>query len=485
MAATSVTPFSDQVEIATRQRAVGFSFDGLLLPNPDPILRSQGKSIQVYRDMRSYAPVGAGIRRRKAAVRALDSGLERGTASSRAFKAVENLLAKLPMDALVGQMMNAPMFGYQPLEVMWEQRGGLLWPARVQAKPAEWFAFDGANRLMFVSQGNPLGEPVPERKFLLPRQDASYENPYGEADLAMCFWPWVFARGGIKFWLNFAEKYGSVFGVGKLPANATNEEKDQLLDDLDAMIQNAVAVIPDNGSISLLEAAGKSASADLYERLVMHCRGEINIALLGQNQSTEASANLASSTSGREVARELRDADAKLVAEAINQLITWFCELNFDGDAPTWSLWDQASQDTLQAARDKSNHDSGARFTNAYFMRAYGYREGDLAQPAPAVGPVAGVAFAESVPTKAQTPPDALDALIAQEQAQWQPVMEPLVKPIQALLSDAAAKGLTAQQVLDLLPGLLPKLDTQPLADSLTRVAFAARLGAAAGIANE
>lgn len=37
--------------------------------------------------------------------------------------------------------------------------------------------------------------------------------------------------------------------------------------------------------------------------------------------------------------------------------------------------------DQLQAARDKSNYDAGARFTNAYWMRAYGYQEGDLVPP--------------------------------------------------------------------------------------------------------
>lgn len=80
--------------------------------------------------------------------------------------------------------------------------------------------------------------------------------------------------------------------------------------------------------------------------------------------------------------------------------------------------------------------------------------------------------------------PDALDQLIEAEQAQWQPVMEPMVDPIRKLLADAAARGETAAELLDRLPQLLAQMDTGPLAASLTRTAFAARLGANAGIEN-
>ena len=62
--------------------------------------------------------------------------------------------------------------------------------------------------------------------------------------------------------------------------------------------------------------------------------------------------------------------------------------------------------------------------------------------------------------------------------------MEPMVDPIRKLLADAAARGETAAELLDRLPELLAQMDTGPLAASLTRIAFAARLGANAGIEN-
>ncbi|MEG0677186.1 MAG: hypothetical protein RR473_11135, partial [Comamonas sp.] len=68
---------------------------------------------------------------------------------------------------------------------------------------------------------------------------------------------------------------------------------------------------------------------------------------------------------------------------------------------------------------------------------------------------------------------------------QWLPVMDPLVAPLRKLFSDAKAQGLTAGQLLDRLAEHLPDMNADPLAESLSRVAMAARLAGDAGIDNE
>jgi phage gp29-like protein len=379
----------------------------MLLPNPDPILRARGQHVRVYRDLRTDAHVGGCIRRRKSAVKALEWGLDRGNSPARVAKSIEALLHDLPMEQIIGQACDAVLYGYQPMEVMWQARGTMWVPADVVAKPPEWFGFDDANQLRFKTRENQtLGELLPERKFLVPRQDATYDNPYGFADLSMCFWPIVFKKGGVKFWLAFTEKFGSVFPVGKLPRTAQKEQRGEMLDALDKLIADGVAVIPDDGSVDLIEAAGKGASADLYERLVMYCRSEVSIALTGTNQTTEATANRASATAGLEVADDLRDGDAEIVSAAINQLIRWVVERNWaSAEAPVFEMWDQESRDKLRAERDKSLKDAGAKFTQAYFIRAYGYEEGDLEPDAAAPAPAAPVSFAEATPAAGDPTP--------------------------------------------------------------------------------
>ncbi len=381
--ARATTSLSEQ--IATRERSMDMSF-GFILPNPDPILKRQGKDIAVYRDMRSRASVGGPIRRRKAAVKALEWRVERGKASARVTRLANDVLATYDMDTLINEITNAVLFGYQPLELVWGPFNGAAAPLQVIGKPQEWFFFDNAAQLRFRSRQQPLqGEELEPRKFLLARQEASYENPYGFADLSMCFWADTFMRGGLKFWVTFTEKYGTPWLVGKQPRGTPGSEVNNLLDKLEAMVQDAVAAIPDDSSIDILESGDKGASADLYERLLMYCRSEINIALLGQNQSTESNSNRASATAGLEVAKTIRDGDAALVMATMNQLLRWLTDLH-DGEqapAPTFVLFEEEDVNTQQAVRDETLTKAGLKFTKEYWKRVYRLQDGDI-EEAPA-----------------------------------------------------------------------------------------------------
>ena len=372
-------------EIATRDRSMDMSF-GFILPNPDPILKRQGKDISVYRDMRSRASVGGPIRRRKAAVKALEWRVERGKASARATRLCSDVLATYDMDRLLNEITDAVLFGYQPLELVWGPFNGATVPLEVIGKPQEWFFFDNAAQLRFRSRQQPLqGEELEPRKFLLARQEASYDNPYGFADLSMCFWADTFMRGGLKFWVTFTEKYGTPWLVGKQPRGTPGSEVNNLLDKLEAMVQDAVAAIPDDSSIDILESGDKGASADLYERLLMYCRSEINIALLGQNQSTESNSNRASATAGLEVAKTIRDGDSALVMATMNQLLRWLTDLH-DGEqapAPTFVLFEEEDVNTQQAVRDETLTKAGLKFTKQYWKRVYRLQDGDI-EEAPA-----------------------------------------------------------------------------------------------------
>ena len=372
-------------QIATRDRSMDMSF-GFILPNPDPILKRQGKDIAVYRDMRSRASVGGPIRRRKAAVKALEWRVERGKASARVTRLANDVLATYDMDTLINEITNAVLFGYQPLELVWGPFNGAAAPLQVIGKPQERFFFDNAAQLRFRSRQQPLqGEELEPRKFLLARQEASYDNPYGFADLSMCFWADTFMRGGLKFWVTFTEKYGTPWLVGKQPRGTPGSEVNNLLDKLEAMVQDAVAAIPDDSSIDILESGDKGASADLYERLLMYCRSEINIALLGQNQSTESNSNRASATAGLEVAKTIRDGDAALVMATMNQLLRWLTDLH-DGEqapAPTFVLFEEEDVNTQQAVRDETLTKAGLKFTKEYWKRVYRLQDGDI-EEAPA-----------------------------------------------------------------------------------------------------
>lgn len=457
-------------EIATRSRSIDYLGISAILPNPDPVLKRMGRDIQVYRELRADAHVGGCVRRRKAAVKAMEWGLDRGRAKSTVAKSIDAIFRDLPMNEIIGEMLDAALYGYQPLEITWGKVGRYLVPTEIVSKPPEWFHFDPDNQLRFRVRGSMQGEALPPRKFLLPRQDATYNNPYGFADLSMVFWPTTFKKGGLKFWVTFTEKYGSAFVIGKQPRGTGQPETEKFADQLEAMIQDAVAVIPDDSSVEIREAAGKAASAEVYRELLQYCRGEVAIALLGQNQTTEADANKASAQAGMVVTHEIRDGDAGMVASPLNQLIQWICELNFDSsERPNFGLWEQEQVDKIQADRDKTLVEAGARLTPAYFMRAYGLQDGDLVLTDPAAPPDPAFAEGGDEPYDQVAIDEAMRAIGDQGfDAAEMALLTPLV--------DLARGGASPRELLDALAGLYPRMDATGLQQQLARALFVASI---------
>lgn len=449
--------------IASRARAGDYSAFFGLLPNPDPVLRRMGKSLDVYRDLAGDAHVKGCLRRRRGSVKAMERGFERGQAPARVARDLEAIFADLPMSRIVEQAVAGADYGYQPFEVLWGRVGRYLVPVDVVAKPPEWFGFDADNQLRFRAMGAQImGEALPPMRFLLSRNNPSYLNPYGESDLASAFWPTTFKRGGLKFWVTFTEKYGTPWAIGKQPRTADPGSANKLLDQLEAMVRDAVAVIPDDSSVELLTVSTQ-ANAELFERLLHFCRSEVSIALLGNNQTVEATANLASAKAAQAVEADLRDAMAEMVAESINTLVGWITSVNWgEGTrAPTYKLWEQEEVDEKLARRDQTLVQAGAKLTRAYFMAAYSLREEDLAPDAaagapPAAAPAslpapAATEFAEGEPTE----PDqaALDAAVAALPAdELSAAMRELLQPaLDAIAGQASLDGVR-EALLDAYP---------------------------------
>lgn len=435
--------------IATRAKAIDFWSFMHYLPNPDPVLKKMGNDISAYREILSDSHVGGCVRRRKAAIKGLEWRIT-PTGNEKTDEILTALFDRLPISQIINQILDATLFGYQALEVMWENQDGLLLPVAVVGKPQEWFVFDEENRLMLRTKDNRNGDLVPEKKFLLATQQADYMNPYGRADLAMCFWAATFKKGGFKFWLEFAEKYGSPWLVGKYPRNANAHEIDELLDSMEKMLGTAVAAIPDDSSIDMLESESKGGSSQVFDDFLRYCKSEIAIALLGQNQTTEAEANRASATAGLEVTLDIRDDDASLVEGVFNQLLAWICELNFSVETlPTFDLYEQESIDKLQAERDGLLAGLGVQFTEQYIKRTYGFEDGDIVVAAPEQSAVKNtVDFAEAIPKSI------VETIGEQLEVEGEPFVEEWLQTIRDKLSQADSLEDFRNQLDSLIPEL-------------------------------
>ncbi len=481
-------------EIATRSRSIDFFGLSMYLPNPDPVLKKQGKDIGVYRDLMVDDRIKGSWGNRRAATMSLEWEInrgEKGKTKNRQVRAIQELFERLDLSRIMTEILEARLYGYQPMEVLWEKRDGLLLPRDIVAKPQEWFQFDAANALRFRSRESGLqGEELPPYAFLCPTSDASYYNPYGLALLASCFWPVTFKKGGWRFWVTFAEKYGQAFAVGKIRRGATKEEMEELADMLDRMIQDAVAVIYDDSSVELTSVDAKGASADLFQGIITEANTAITTAILGHagaGQST--SGKLGSESAAVEVREDFKDDDKKLVCQTMNQLIRWINELNWNGpDVPLFGLWEEEDVDTAQAERDEklsaSMEKSGLKLTKGYYLRTYNLEEGDVEdKQGPAtrdqgpVQPITGVQFTDGWGDRRSLSgvegQDAIDAFISSFtnedlQGEMKTVLMPLINDLQQNGDYAGA--------METLAGAYPQMNTDSLQEMLTRMIFVSEI---------
>ena len=175
-------------------------------------------------------------------------------------------------------------------------------------------------------------------------------------------------------------EYAAIHQLGKHPRGSTKEETNSLADMLEDMVQDAIAVIPDDSSIEIQEAS-KSSSAEIYEKLIDKMNTEISKAILGQTLTTEigSTGSYAASNTHMQVRQDIIDSDKKLVEGVINQLIQWIYEINFaNAEVPVFELYEPENVDLNLAQRDKILSDTGVKFTKEYFIKNYGLEEEDF-----------------------------------------------------------------------------------------------------------
>lgn len=396
-------------EIATIQTtAQMYAFCKKIL-NPDEVLRKTGHTIAVFRKLENEGQVATCIESRNAGVTSMKWRLNFEEDKNKDFYTA--LLKRLDVHSIITDILKAPLYGYQPIEVCWGiDESGYVVPVDITAKPQEWFEFTTDNELCFKKKGIPDGLIIKpgDKKFLLPRCGTSLLNPYGKSILARCFWEVIFKKGAKDLWMRFAERYGMPFIYGKYPDGMSDEEIQHLLTALENMIQDAVAAIPDNSTIEILEADGRSSSSDIYERLVKEADRSIAKNILGQTLTTETgdSGSYALGNVHQQVRQDIIDSDVRLVETQFNILLKWVNELNFNGSCPPeFELYINKGIDKTVAERDKILSETGISFTKEYYKKTYNLDDEDFALRPTSVGDTFSEKAAAGVPGSAGAGP--------------------------------------------------------------------------------
>ncbi|MDX9785456.1 MAG: DUF935 family protein [Desulfobacterales bacterium] len=381
-------------EIATAQKDIDI-FSGWLnrLENPDPVLltESNGRGLKLYDEVARDAHAGSVLQTRYLAVAGREWEIVPADESSRAQEIADKVheaVEGLNFTRSVAELLQAVLYGFYVVEVMWHEAGGLWVPAALVGKHPRRFSFTMDRELRLLTPANMLdGEALPDRKFVVFSWGSS-DNPYGSGMGQKLWWPVWFKKNGIKFWLVFLEKFGMPTALGKYPPGTAPDQQQALLDALDAVHADTGIKIPNSMEIELLEAARTGSVS--YESMCDYMDRQISKAVLGQTLTTEVKGegSLAAGKVHNEVRGDIIKADADLLCETLNStLIRWIVDYNFPGVTDYPALWirTEAEQDLKALAeRDKIllvDMGMAGRVPESYVSDTYGIPLADAGQP--------------------------------------------------------------------------------------------------------
>jgi len=348
------------------------------LPDPDPVLRKSGDGVWVLRELLADDKVIGCIQNRKlGTLKKRDFSFEAGhEEDSKATPEAENLKRRLAKDLervdlynVFSQVLDAPYFGFTPVEPIWRAENGWLHIADLKPRPHEWFGFDAAHRLVF--RGDEASE-IPFGKLVVARHFPDATNPYGLRLLSRCLWPVAIKKGGIRFWVVLCEKFGIPWVVGKARDGAGPDERSEMLQRLTAMVQDAVAVVSGGSTVEIHSAAGK-VSGELHAGLVGRMDKAIAFVLMGQTLTADLGSvgSLAAAEVHRDVLADYQESDEALICTFMEELAWIYGQLNAPAALTPSFSFNEPEDLTAMADLDTKLHGVGVRFLPIHFERRY------------------------------------------------------------------------------------------------------------------
>ena len=373
---------------------------GGVLRNLDEVLQSRasGKGLKLYDELERDAQVFAVVQKRKMAVVARPWTITPASTSLRDKKAadlIQTTFESVAFDQLCLNLLDAVLKGFAICEIMWEMQGDMLLPTRFIPRDQRRFTFDDHYAPRLLTRENMLhGETLPGRKFIVHSQGGKDGSPYGLGLGSKLYWPVLFKRQGIGFWMALGDRFGSPTAVGKYREGTPPEQQDKLLAMLESIAQDTSIVIPDTTLLELMEP--KNGNVTMHEPLIRYLDEQISTAVLGETMTTTSkSSGLGSGQADvhNSVRKELSQADADLLSDTLNNtLVRWIVELNLPNALPPRVYRDFSEPEDMKARAELDQivaTMSGMKPSLKYIQETYGGEWVAAAPVPPAVAPAA------------------------------------------------------------------------------------------------
>lgn len=402
---------------------------------------------------------------------------------------VRGWLDRLELQDELFDILDAVGKGFSVTEIIWETSGGQWLPARLEWRDPRWFEFDqvGGRRVMLRSEQGP--QPLKPYGYITHVSKSKSGLPIRGGLARTVAWAYLFKNFDIKAWTIFLEVYGHPLRVGKYGQGASERDKAVLLAAVRNIAKDAAAIIPREMEIEFVRAEGASANADMFQKNADWWDRQVSKAVLGQTGTTDVGQHVGTSDAHERVRNDIEASDAQqLSATLTRDLARPMIDLNL-GPRKAYPIIrvfrpDPEDLDAL-VSRVEKLVPLGLRVERSWMADRIGVPDPDAgAELLTAPGAAPAEPPAEEKPARANNrvaaqsqelpsaAPDAIDELAAEQLADWQPLVKPLLDPIQAALESASSY----EEFLAMLPGLVAEQDPAALTEALAKAAFAARL---------
>lgn len=355
------------------------------LPNPDLILTKTGIKFETLKAMEYDPHIAAVLQTRESGVKSLQWSINRGTEETVKSEFIEKIFERLDIQQIINDCSKTGRYGFQPLEIIWNlDNENYIVPTSIIARPPEWFEFNEQQELCFLREGE--SEVVPLRKFLIPKHNPSYTNPYGESLLTKCYWSWTFKKGAVKLWMRYCEK----FGIPYIYANKFEYASPDV--DIDAQVnemllniqQDGSGILPSGYQLNTIAPSTISGGNNIFLDAINFFQSEISKAILSNTLTTEQSPQGGSNALGNvhfSVLSNVINADKRMIEDVFNKLIKYVLDMNFTNNTayPYFELYQESDVDLIRSQRDAALCATGQiEFTQEYIDTNYCEVAGEL-----------------------------------------------------------------------------------------------------------
>lgn len=408
----------------------------------------------------------------------------------------EHLVESGVIEDYLFDMLDAVGKGYSAGEIIWRTDGGIWRPARIEWRDPRWFEFDRIDGRTLKLRGGPEGvgpaQPLKPFGYVVHIHKTKSGLPIRGGLARAVAWLYLFKNFDLKAWVEFLEVFGQPIRIGKYHSGASEPDKATLLRAVRNLHKDSAAIIPDSMMVELIEAK-ISGTITVQKEFAEWADKQVSKAVLGQTGTTDVGQHVGTSKVHDKVKDDIERDDGRQSGNTCGDcLVRPLIDLNRGPqeryprllirrpDAVDTKLFMDNVQTFValggkveaSVVRDRLGLPDPPKGKDVELLRPTA--SGPAAEPPPdlAANPGQIATQAQQVSSTDVPNTDAIDALVQSQLADWQPLVDPMIAPIQ----DLAAQCATPEEFLSRLPEVLGKMDTARLTEALARSMFTARL---------